>query len=272
MLEKSEMASAGAPCGETCLALLADPTRRQILSQLRFGPSPVGQLAQGLPVSRPAVSQHLRMLSDAGLVRSEKCGTQRLYGVNPAGTRALQAYLDGLWGDVLGGFADHIKNSKESIMLPPIVKTIHVPVDPVEAFCVFTEQMGQWWPVASHSLSAGSGEVPKEIMVEPKVGGQVIETCADGKKRPWARVTAWQPGEKFAVRWHVGRDEDEATDVTVAFARVMGGCQVTLTHAGWEAMGDNAAAMRDGYLTGWDLVLVDQFGAACLAASPLAAE
>ena len=70
---------------QTALQALADPTRREILERLRGGPLPVGAVAQGLPVSRPAVSQHLRVLKEAGLVSEQREGTKRLYGVSARG-------------------------------------------------------------------------------------------------------------------------------------------------------------------------------------------
>ena len=87
------------------LIALADPTRRAVFDRLRRGPRSVAEIAAGLPVSRPAVSQHLRTLKDARLVRFERQGTQNLYAVNPAGLAALRAYLDSFWADVLAQFA-----------------------------------------------------------------------------------------------------------------------------------------------------------------------
>lgn len=84
---------------------LADPTRRAILERLRAGPLPVGDLARGLPVSRPAVSQHLRVLADAGLLQATPCGTRRLYALCPEGMEALRQYLDGLRSDAHGAKA-----------------------------------------------------------------------------------------------------------------------------------------------------------------------
>lgn len=83
---------------------LADPTRREVLELLRAGPSPVGRLADRLPVTRPAVSQHLRVLKDAGLVREKKVGTRRVYSVELEGLAELRTYLDGFWEDVLQAF------------------------------------------------------------------------------------------------------------------------------------------------------------------------
>jgi DNA-binding transcriptional ArsR family regulator len=86
------------------LAALADPTRRAIFERLAKRPMPVGELAQGFPVSRPAVSQHLKALKDAKLVEHERSGTQNIYRVNPEGIAALRRYLDNLWTRALGDF------------------------------------------------------------------------------------------------------------------------------------------------------------------------
>jgi DNA-binding transcriptional ArsR family regulator len=86
------------------MAALADPTRREVFERLREGPRPVGELARELPVSRPAVSQHLRVLKEAGLVNERREGTRRLYSVNGDGLAELRRYLDGLWEDALVAF------------------------------------------------------------------------------------------------------------------------------------------------------------------------
>lgn len=80
---------------------LGDPTRRAIFERLRRGPLAVGELARGLPVSRPAVSQHLRILKRARLVTDTKVGTRRLYRVDPTGLAELRAFLDRFWTDAL---------------------------------------------------------------------------------------------------------------------------------------------------------------------------
>ncbi|HYU04802.1 MAG TPA: metalloregulator ArsR/SmtB family transcription factor [Jatrophihabitantaceae bacterium] len=86
------------------LGLLGDPTRRAIFELLARRPSSVGELAQQLPVSRPAVSQHLRTLKDGGLVVSRAEGTRRVYQLDPNGVRALRAYLDRVWDEALTAF------------------------------------------------------------------------------------------------------------------------------------------------------------------------
>jgi DNA-binding transcriptional ArsR family regulator len=83
------------------LDALGDPTRRAILNELRRGPRPVGELAKRLPVSRPAVSQHLKILKNAGLVTDRASGTQRLYQVKADALADLRNYLDMFWGAAL---------------------------------------------------------------------------------------------------------------------------------------------------------------------------
>jgi DNA-binding transcriptional ArsR family regulator len=83
---------------------LADPTRRAVFEQLRGGPRSVGDLASGLPVSRPAVSQHLRVLKGAGLVTDEQQGTRRLYRIEPDGLAELRSWFDSFWDTALAEF------------------------------------------------------------------------------------------------------------------------------------------------------------------------
>ena len=89
---------------EQSLAALGDPTRRVIFERLAEGPRAVVELAEGLPVSRPAVSQHLRVLKEAGLVVDRRVGARRLYQLNPDGLGALRSYLDRFWNRALAGF------------------------------------------------------------------------------------------------------------------------------------------------------------------------
>lgn len=84
---------------------LADPTRRQVFERLRNGPLPVGRIAEGLPVSRPAVSQHLRVLAGAGLVSARREGTRHVYAIEVRGLDELRRYLDGFWGEILEAFS-----------------------------------------------------------------------------------------------------------------------------------------------------------------------
>jgi DNA-binding transcriptional ArsR family regulator len=85
---------------------LGDPTRRAIIACLAERPRAVGELAEVLPISRPAVSQHLRVLKDAGLVTDRTAGTRRVYRLNPAGVAALRDQLDAYWSRALDGLKD----------------------------------------------------------------------------------------------------------------------------------------------------------------------
>jgi DNA-binding transcriptional ArsR family regulator len=90
--------------GSDGLTALGDPTRRAIFERLAGGPRAVGELADGLPVSRPAVSQHLKVLKEAGLVVDRRDGTRRLYQLDPAGIEAVRGYFDTLWTQALAAF------------------------------------------------------------------------------------------------------------------------------------------------------------------------
>ena len=88
------------------LAALADPTRRTVLETLRQGSRSVGDLAGGLPVSRPAVSQHLRVLKNAGLVRERRVGTRNFYSVDGDGLAEVRDYFEAFWDEALAAFKD----------------------------------------------------------------------------------------------------------------------------------------------------------------------
>ena len=91
------------------LDALGDPTRRQVFERLRAGPSSVAALAEGLPVSRPAVSQHLKILKEAGLVADEAVGARRLYRVEREGLAALRAWLERFWEEALETYQAEIQ-------------------------------------------------------------------------------------------------------------------------------------------------------------------
>ncbi|HEU4563641.1 MAG TPA: metalloregulator ArsR/SmtB family transcription factor [Gemmatimonadaceae bacterium] len=95
------------------LDALGDPTRRAIFERLGRGPSAVGELARGLPVSRPAVSQHLKVLREAGLVVDEAVGARRLYRLNPRGIAELQNYFHQLWSHALAEFKKATEEPEE---------------------------------------------------------------------------------------------------------------------------------------------------------------
>ena len=98
--------------------------------------------------------------------------------------------------------------------------------------------------------------------MEPRVGGHVIETRPDGTDAPWASVTAWEPGRRFALDWHLGRDETEATRLDVTFTGTEAGTRVDLVHDGFDRLAEGEA-MCASYRSGWDEVLGTCYGGAC---------
>jgi DNA-binding transcriptional ArsR family regulator len=99
---------------DIALTALADPTRRAVFERLRDGPVSVGEIAAGLPVSRPAVSQHLKVLKDAGLVRERAEGARRVYRVDADGVAAVREHFDRLWEHALAAFAAEAERSEGS--------------------------------------------------------------------------------------------------------------------------------------------------------------
>jgi len=95
------------------LTALADPTRRAVFERLSKGPVSVGELAADLPVSRPAVSQHLKVLKEAGLVRDQADGARRLYEVDPRGLAELRAWLDRFWDNALSAFKAEVERTPQ---------------------------------------------------------------------------------------------------------------------------------------------------------------
>ncbi len=98
--------------GTSGLSALADPTRQAIVRRLAGGPQPVGELAEHLPVSRPAVSQHLKVLKEAGLVHDDRDGTRRLYRLDPKGLEAVRDSIDSLWKQALTAFKTAVEEER----------------------------------------------------------------------------------------------------------------------------------------------------------------
>jgi DNA-binding transcriptional ArsR family regulator len=221
------------------LAALSDPTRREIFERLAAAPLAVGELAAGLPVSRPAVSQHLRVLSEAGLVVGERARTRRLYSVDREAVAALRDYFD--------GFLAADAESLESVHA-----TIVVSARRERAFSTFTEDIGGWWPSDRHFLA----DEVAEMVVEPHVGGHVYERGVDGSVCRWARVLALDPPARVVFSWdidpcwQVERDPARTSEVELRFVEeTPERTRVELEHRrldrhgkGWEQMRDALAS------------------------------
>jgi len=131
--------------------------------------------------------------------------------------------------------------------------SVTVPLARGAAFHLFTEQMGSWWPLQSHSVY---GDEATGVVIEPRVGGRVYETTDDGRTSDWGIVSIWEPGERLAMSWHPGNDPELATHVDIRFtATADGGTLVNLVHTGWEIRGTEAGKAVAGYTTGWKFVL-----------------
>jgi uncharacterized protein YndB with AHSA1/START domain len=123
--------------------------------------------------------------------------------------------------------------------------SVHAPVE--RAFETFTRQIASWWPRGSHSLF----EERREIVFEERVGGRLYEVATDGEEGDWADVLAWEPPDRFVLRWRVN-PKRSPTEVEVRFSPENGGTRVDLEHRGWDD-----AEGRANYDTGWDKVLGD---------------
>ena len=240
------------------LAALADPTRRQIFERLRAGPRAVGELAKGMPISRPAVSQHLQVLKSAGLVTDEAQGTRRVYQIDPKGLCAIRRWLDQFWDQQLEAFAAEVDRKEEqhmntTIAPAPVRRSVRVKAKPEKAFDIFTARMGGWW-LKSHSINASP---QKEIVMEPRPGGRWFERGEDGSECQWGHVLAWEPPKRVLLAWQIGGDwkfdPNLVTELEVRFIPESSGTRVELEHRNIERFGDHAEAVRAAFESpeGW---------------------
>lgn len=147
----------------------------------------------------------------------------------------------------------------------PILRAAHVPCRPEQAFALFTDDLGAWWPLVDHGLY---GRDAVELGID---AGLLVERAADGRTCTWGEVRVWDPPSQLVISWHPGRDAADASEVQVRFIADADGTRVELTHQGWERFGVDAVARRRGYTRpgAWGHVL-DHF---CdLAESALAAD
>ena len=133
-------------------------------------------------------------------------------------------------------------------------KEITVARSQEDAFRIYTEEFGSWWPLATHSIYEADAV---DAVFEPKVGGRLYERTADGRTADWGTVVAWDPPNGFTISWKPNLDPD-APHTTYELRFVAIGVQQTrleLTHTGWEAFGEGGPEARAGYERGWDVVL-----------------
>jgi DNA-binding transcriptional ArsR family regulator/uncharacterized protein YndB with AHSA1/START domain len=234
---------------DVALDALGDRTRRRILDRLTAGAASVGELATTLPVGRPAVSMHLRVLRDAGIVSARAEGTRRLYQLEPAALAALRDYLDWYWTQALETFKQHIETEGETKMERElkVSKSILVDVPAVRAFELFLDQ-GSWWPLATHHIAEQPAET---VVLEPFVGGRWYERSHDGTETDWGRVLAFEPPHRLLLSWRMSSDwtyepdPARASEIEVSFlAETRNRTCIVYEHRHLERYGDQAEQMR----------------------------
>lgn len=102
-------------------------------------------------------------------------------------------------------------------MIEPIIKSIVVPCTPDKAFDVFVRDTGTWWPLETHSISSGKDDPAINVTIEGKVGGDIYEISNTGTRHNWGKVTIFEPGETFAMTWHLSNPPSLGTLITVTF-------------------------------------------------------
>jgi hypothetical protein len=158
-------------------------------------------------------------------------------------------------------------------MLEPIVREIEVPCSLAIAFDVFVD-MASWWPLERFSASRLGGGTTRELRVETREGGTIVEVSADGSEHLWGRFVAYESPEYLAMDFHIvhpdqlegERPDDDFTRVEVRFTALADDrTRVRLTQTEWERLGDMAAMVRGGYGTAWAMILDERYAAACSA-------
>jgi DNA-binding transcriptional ArsR family regulator/uncharacterized protein YndB with AHSA1/START domain len=245
---------------------LSDPTRRAIFERLADRPRAVGELAAELPVSRPAVSQHLKVLKDAGLVVDHPAGNRRIYRLDPDGVGALRAQLDHFWSKALATYKEVVEEpTKGDLMITQTQETsvrTHVVVEaPIErAFRVFTEEFDRIKPREHNMLGVDIAET----VFEPRVGGHVYDRGVDGSVCRWARVLVYEPPDRLVIswdispRWQIETDRERTSEVEIRFiSETPERTRVELEHRNLNRHGEGWEGERDavGSEGGWPLYL-----------------
>lgn len=241
---------------DDALSLLGDPTRRLIVALLGQAPCSVTELAARLPVSRPAISQHLTLLKSCGLLRSHARGTRRIYEIDPERARAL---VDHLHRTAFPWPPSWQRGRTTSAVGPgSVVRAVTVvPVGAERAFAAFTTDLATWWPRGFH---LGAVE-PVHFGLEPWTGGCWYERASDGSRCDWGRIVTWDRPRRLMVRWEIDNrwqpDPACASEVTVLFHRLgPDRTAVKVAHRGFDRM-TGGAELHQTLVAGgtWDLLL-----------------
>lgn len=137
--------------------------------------------------------------------------------------------------------------------IEPVRKQRRVALSPHEAFRLFTDQMGTWWPLETHSIG---GTQAADVRFEGRIGGHVVELTTSAEEYDWADVLEWEPPHRVVLSWHPTVEVETASTLEVRFEAVPDGCVLHLEHRDWESFGKVLGReLRDGYDPGWDVVL-----------------
>jgi DNA-binding transcriptional ArsR family regulator len=236
---------------DRALDAIGDRTRRLILGRLAAGPLDVRRLADRMPVGRTAVSMHLRVLKDAGLVEDHAVGNRRVYHVAPDALRRLRDHFDWFWERSLDAYREAAETrAREERMASEreitVVKSVVVRAPLAVAFDVFVGQ--QWWPIDTHHLA---DRPRQEAVLEPFAGGRWYERAADGTETDWGTVLAWQPPHGLLLTWQVSpqwtyeADPARGSEIEVTFTpEGPDQTRVDLVHRHLERYGAQAERMR----------------------------
>jgi DNA-binding transcriptional ArsR family regulator len=237
------------------LLAMANQTRATILQRLEKGDLTVGEIAEGLSGSRPAVSQHLRILEKAKLVSEEFHGTRHVYSIDLKGFSKVRVWLDRFWMDALNNFAAEVDRQKMEHPKRCETPQSHRFVrksrsrgfrNALSEYSPTAWQNGGhsgWWP----------GNHRERIVIEPKVGGRWIERSTNGTEHDWGRVLVWDPPRRVVFLWQVDLDScfdpSLKTEVEILFDPIESHATlVSLEHRkleGYCARASEAAAMFD---------------------------
>src|ERR1700739_3626064 len=205
------------------LEVAAEPSRRRLLQLLASGEHTVTRLASQFPVTRSAISQHLAVLAEVGLVSARKQGRERYYRLDERGVRRLRALSESLWGDELDRLVvDATQPSPQGDLAMPYEKAVVVPLDPADTFALITEpdRLRRWMTVAAR--------------VDLRAGGEYRWTVTPGHTAA-GTVVDLDPGRRvvYSWGWEGGGDPAPgASTVTVTLTPVAGGTEVRLVHDG----------------------------------------
>lgn len=134
----------------------------------------------------------------------------------------------------------------------PVRASVTVGLPPEDAFERFTAGIAEWWPLESHSVG---GERAESVVFEGRAGGRVYEVLHGGAEERWGEVLEWDPPTRIVYTWHPGRPPSTAQTVAVEFAPAPEGTELSVEHAGWERLGEEAGDIRPRYVEGWPMVL-----------------